>query len=122
MTEKTGALLAKSASQEKVSYPWGWIRWLKSGALDSGATMTLGVCQIDPGKSNPRHFHPNCDEVLYVQSGRCIKSIGSRTFEMGPGDCIRIPRGEEHHARCASPEPFICVIAYDTPEREVVFL
>lgn len=103
-------------------YSWGWIVFLKSAALDPGATMTLGVCSISPGESNRPHFHPNCDEILYVQSGECIKTVGEQQFTMGPGDTVRIPRGVHHFARNTGSEPFVCVIAYDSPDRRVVFL
>ena len=117
-----GALLAKAASRPAEPYGFGEIRWLVSGALDPGATMTIGVCRIEPGKGNPLHYHPNCDEVLYVISGRCRKFIGSQSVEMGPGDCIRIPRGELHRAETIGAAPMVCLIAYDMPRREVVFL
>ena len=115
-------LLAAAADRPAEPYGFGEIRWLVSGALDPGATMTIGVCRIDAGKSNPLHYHPNCDEVLYVVSGRCRKTIGSQSVEMGPGDGIRIPRGQLHKAEAIGPAPMVCVIAYDTPGREVVFL
>lgn len=91
-------------------FPWGWIAFLKSGVLDPGATMTLGVCSINPGQANSPHFHPNCDEILYVQSGACEKTVGAQRFAMGPGDCVRIPRGVHHFARNTGDEPFVCVI------------
>jgi mannose-6-phosphate isomerase-like protein (cupin superfamily) len=84
--------------------------------------MTIGVCRFDTGKGNPLHYHPNCDEVLYVISGRCRKFIGPKSVEMGPGDCVRIPRGEPHRAETLGSAPMVCLIAYDTPRREVVFL
>ncbi len=117
-----GDLLAKAAERPAEQYNFGEIRWLVSGALDPGATMTVGVCRIDAGKSNPLHYHPNCDEVLYVVSGRCRKHIGGQSAEMGPGDCIRIPRGQHHKAEALGGAPMVCLIAYDTPKREVVFL
>lgn len=116
------ALLAKSGSRPAEPYPFGEISWLISGRLDPAATMTVGYCRIDAGKSNPLHFHPNCDEVLYVLSGRCRKTVGAQSVEMGPGDCIRIPRGQKHRVEALGSEPFTCLIAYDTPDRQVVFL
>lgn len=117
-----GALLVKAATRPAEPYGFGEIRWLVSGALDPNATMTIGVCRIELGKGNPLHYHPNCDEVLYVISGRCRNFIGSQSVEMGPGDCIRIPRGVPHRAETPGAAPMVCLIAYDTPQREVVFL
>jgi mannose-6-phosphate isomerase-like protein (cupin superfamily) len=119
---RIAALLATAATRPAEPHGFGEIRWLIAGALDPGATMTIGVCRVDAGKLNPLHVHPNCDEALYVISGRCRKRIGSQSVEMGPGDCIRIPRGQPHKAETLGSAPMVCLIAYDTPRREVVFL
>jgi mannose-6-phosphate isomerase-like protein (cupin superfamily) len=103
-------------------FPWGVIVWRQSGRLDPGATMTVGTCRIDAGKTNPKHYHPNCDEVMYVISGTCRKTIADREFELGPGDCVRIPKGQLHQAHCTSSAPLECLIVYDTPARQVIFV
>jgi mannose-6-phosphate isomerase-like protein (cupin superfamily) len=115
-------LLATAATRPAEKYGFGEIRWLVSGTLGPGATMTVGICRIDAGKSNPLHLHPNCDEVLYVISWRCRKTVAGQSVDMGPGDCIRVPRGEPHKASATGEAPLICLIVYDTPRREVVFL
>lgn len=104
------------------SHDWGEIRWVMSGAIDPSATMTVGFCRINPGQSNPRHVHPNCDEVLVVVSGLCRKQVGESTTELGPGDSVRIPRGAFHQATAIGDEPLVCVISYDTPDRQIEFL
>jgi mannose-6-phosphate isomerase-like protein (cupin superfamily) len=103
-------------------HPWGSIVWLKTGTLDPGATMTAGMCQIKSGMANQRHYHPNCDEVMYIISGNCEKKVGGQVFDLGPGDCVRIPKGEIHQARCTSAEPLACLVVYDTPTRQIVFV
>jgi mannose-6-phosphate isomerase-like protein (cupin superfamily) len=120
--EGMAGLLALAADRPAELYGFGEIRWLVTGKLDSAAKMTVGVCRIDRGRSNPLHYHPNCDEVLYVISGRCRKTIEGRSAELGPGDCVRIPRGQRHKAEALGSAPFVCLIAYDTPDRQVVFL
>jgi mannose-6-phosphate isomerase-like protein (cupin superfamily) len=114
--------MARSSAETEEKFDWGAIVWHQSGRLDPGATMTLGTCRIEPGKANQKHFHPNCDEVMYVISGTCRKTIGDRAFDLGPGDCVRIPRGQLHQARCTSRVPLECLIVYDTPSRQVVFV
>lgn len=104
------------------SHDWGALRWVVSGDLDRSATTTVGICRIDPGHSNPLHRHPNCDEVLVVVSGRCEKRIGESVSELGPGDAVRIPRGVEHRASALGDEPLVCVVSYDTPNRQVELL
>ncbi len=104
------------ANNEK--HEWGELTWLINSALVPGATMTLGTCLIQPGKSNPLHRHPNCDEVLVVTSGRCVKRIGDETVELGPGESVVIPQGMPHQATAIGNEPMTCVIAYNSPDRQ----
>src|SRR6266542_1755146 len=49
---------------------WGTLQWLCNEKLMPGAAQTVGLATIYPGKRNPVHFHPNCEEVLYVISGQ----------------------------------------------------
>ncbi len=101
---------------------WGHIAWLagKSGA--SGVEQTFGVVTILPGKRNPLHLHPNCEEILYVVSGECDNRLGDEVFHLTPGTAIRIPRETPHWARCTSSEPLVAVISFSSPERQVVNL
>src|ERR1041385_2060256 len=57
---------------------WGTLQWLCNGKLISGAEQTLGLATIRPGKKNPVHYHPNCEEVLYVISGHGLQSYDDR--------------------------------------------
>jgi mannose-6-phosphate isomerase-like protein (cupin superfamily) len=50
-----------------------------------GAEQTVGLATILPGKQNPVHYHPNCEEVLYVISGKGVQSYDSRTIELKAG-------------------------------------
>ncbi len=102
------------------TYEWGRLTWLVNSALTQGATMTAGTCLIKPGSSNPLHYHPNCDEVLVVTSGRCTKRIGDDTVELGPGESVVIPRGVPHQATAIGDIPMTCVIAYNSPDRQFV--
>lgn len=99
---------------------WGRLEWMVSGALGNSDTMTVGRCYIDPGEQNPRHYHPNCDEVLHVLQGRIVHSLGDETFEMGPGDTVSIPSGTLHNARNIGAEQAVFVISFSTPDRQTV--
>ena len=111
-------LATKLAGAANEKHSWGELTWLVNSALVPGAKMTLGTCLIQPGKSNPLHRHPNCDELLVVTSGRCIKRIGDETVELGTGESVVIPRGMPHQATAIGDEPMTCVIAYDSPDRQ----
>lgn len=103
--------------QQAVVTDWGQLVWLVGAATMPGAEQTLGVVTIAPGKRNPLHAHPNCEELLYVLSGECEHKLGEEMYYLKPGSVIRIPRGVPHWARCTTDEPMIAVISFSAPDR-----
>ena len=81
---------------------WGRLIWMVSGAMGNSKTMTVGKCFIKPGCANPPHYHPNCEELLYLISGELQHSLDDTSFHLKPGDAIRVPAGAKHDARCVS--------------------
>lgn len=108
--------------QEAVQLSWGTLSWLVGAGQMPGAEQTFGICTIMPGKRNPLHIHPNCEELLYVVSGECDHRLGDETIHMTPGTVIRIPRQIPHCAECTSLEPLVAVISFSSPDREAVSL
>ncbi len=96
---------------------WGQISWLVGATQMPGAEQTLGVVIIYPGKHNPLHSHPNCEELLYVISGECDHKLGDQMFHLTPGTVIRIPRGVQHWAQCTSTEPLVSIVSFSVPDR-----
>lgn len=103
-------------------FPWGAIRWLHNGELNEGAEQTFGFVYIDAGNQNPPHYHPNCEEILYVLSGTCAHTYGDESFELGPGDSIIVPEGVVHHAINNGWEPLRAIISFSSGDRQTVFL
>ena len=96
---------------------WGHITWLIGAVQMPGAEQTLGAVTIYPGKHNPLHSHPNCEELLYVVSGECDHRLGDETVHMTPGMVICVPRGVPHCATCTSAEPLEAVVSFSSPDR-----
>jgi uncharacterized cupin superfamily protein len=46
---------------------------------------------IKAGQANPRHRHPNCDEILHLISGRLEHTLGDERMILELGDSISIP-------------------------------
>lgn len=109
-------------SETPLEFPWGAIKWLMNDELDGDTEQTFGVVCIGTGQKNPRHYHPNCEELLYVLSGSCDHSLGDRTYPMVPGDLIRIPAGVLHHAESNGWEPLRAIISFSSGDRKTVFL
>lgn len=99
---------------------WGSLVWLVGREQLPGCEQTFGVVTIAPGRRNPLHSHPNCEELLYVVSGRCEHKIGEEVHDLEPGDVICIPRNVRHWARATGTEPLVAVISFSSPDRMFV--
>ena len=82
--------------------------------------MTVGEAVIKPGQENPRHYHPNCDEILHVVRGRILHTMGSQQVEMTAGDTVSIPTGVRHNARNIGTEDAVLAISFSSAHREVI--
>lgn len=98
--------------------PWGRLTWLASRELGNSTTMTFGRVIIPAGQTNPRHRHPNCDEILHLLSGRIEHSLESESFVLKPGDTISIPAGKWHNARALDGVDAEMVICFSSADRE----
>jgi quercetin dioxygenase-like cupin family protein/type 1 glutamine amidotransferase len=115
-----GASVVRRAEDRVIAYPWGELRWLTSAEMGNSRTMTTGVVRLKPGQSNPRHFHPNCDEVLHVISGRILHTMNDVSAEMGAGDTVSIPQGVLHNATNVGTEDAVLAISFSSAYREAV--
>lgn len=104
------------------AFEWGTLTWLCNAKLSPAASQTVGLCQIEPGRGNPVHYHPNCEEVLHMLAGTGQHSFDGQSIELRAGMTIRIPSGVRHNLTNAGDVPIRCIIAFDSGERETVFL
>jgi quercetin dioxygenase-like cupin family protein len=109
--------ISDATNRHTIGLDWGEITWLVSGEAMAGAEMTVGLVTIRPGKRNPLHSHPNCEETLYVLSGSCDHLLDGELYRLSAGQAIRIPRGVRHWAKCLGDEPLVAVIAFSSPDR-----
>ncbi len=99
---------------------WGRLEWMVSDAIGNSDTLTIGKCFIQPGKNNPVHHHPNCDEVLHVLKGTIRHRVDGEYVTMTAGDTISIPKGAVHNATNIGDDECELLICFDTARREVV--
>lgn len=102
----------------RLDLDWGRIVWLVSDEQFPGAQQTFGVVTIEPGKQNPLHRHPNCEELLYVLEGEADHRLGDKMYHLRPGDVIRIPQGVPHWARATSDSPVVAIISFSSGNRQ----
>lgn len=102
---------------EILEVPWGVIGWSASHQIGNSMTMTFGRAVIRAGQGNPRHRHPNCDEILHLLSGRLEHTLGDKSFVLEPGDTISIPQDAWHQATVLGEQDAEMVICFSSAER-----
>jgi quercetin dioxygenase-like cupin family protein len=114
------AVVAKKESNKVTVMPWGELRWLTSAELGNSRTMTTGMATLKPGATNPRHFHPNCDEILHVIRGKIRHTMNGESVEMSAGDTVSIPSGVLHNATNIGNEDAVLAISFSSAYRQAV--
>lgn len=112
-------LLPKAqADSARIDEEWGSLRWLAGKAVSDTEGLTLGRVTIKPKQSNPRHSHPNCDEVLYLLSGKLRHSIGDESVVLESGDTLIVAGGLAHNALNIGDEDADMIVAYTSGDRQ----
>ena len=107
-----------TAQGEVLPLDWGRITWLVTGSMRNSAHLTFGRVTINPGAKNPVHRHPNCEELLYVVSGRIEHSLGTERFVMNAGDAIVIPANVWHNAAALDGAGAELIICFSSADRQ----
>ena len=114
------SVVTRAADHQVLEQPWGVLTWYVSRALKNSDTMTVGRAVVRPGHQNPRHYHPNCDEVLVVLQGHIVHTMNDVTVEMRTGDVVSIPTGVIHNARNIGKEDAILAVSFNSADRVAV--
>ncbi len=56
---------------------------------------SFGIIKLKRGETTESHFH-DCDEWWFITRGRALVAIEGEEHEVGPGDMIYTPAGEDH--------------------------
>jgi quercetin dioxygenase-like cupin family protein len=113
--------LKRAAELTRTDFDWGHLTWFASGPNGNSDHQTVGRCVIKPGCANPRHYHPNCEEVLHVLAGTIEHDIkGHPSVTMHPGDTITIETGVRHQAHNVGPDDAVLMISFSSPDRQTV--
>jgi len=109
------------AQAEVMPQEWGALTWYANRALGNSTEVTVGKCLLHPGQSNPRHYHPNCSEILVVFQGR-VRHTNSegQTTEMGEGDTVAIAPNVWHQATNIGTNDALLMIVFTSADRQTV--
>ncbi|MDD5198571.1 MAG: cupin domain-containing protein [Terrimicrobiaceae bacterium] len=113
-------ILTHSQSAKR-DFDWGNLTWFAGQPLGNSTDMTVGCCILKPDRGNPRHYHPNCSEILVVIRGR-IEHTGANgeKVEMSEGDTVTIPSNIWHHATNVGETEAVLFIAFSSADRQTV--
>lgn len=104
----------------KIVESWGSLTWLANKSIIGTRGVTVGRVVIKKGMCNPRHSHPNCEEVLYLLSGRLEHTIGDEKIIVESGDSILIAAGVAHNAVSIGDCDADMIVVYNSPSRQMV--
>ncbi len=109
---------SQSSEASTIQEAWGTLTWLASQALGNAEGVTLGRVIIKPGETNPKHYHHNGEEVLYLLHGKLKHWIGDEWVILEAGDTLTIPANHTHYAVNVGDGPADMIVAYSTGDRD----
>jgi mannose-6-phosphate isomerase-like protein (cupin superfamily) len=77
---------------------------VKAGAEATRNGFTLIECVLPPGFAPPPHVHHGEEEAFYILEGQLAVTCGGRTWQVGPGSFVFLPRGITHTFRVEGSE------------------
>jgi quercetin dioxygenase-like cupin family protein len=81
----------------------------KVGLVDTPSLFCDAYC-FEPGQEQAGHRHAVGDKLYYVLSGAGRIRVGSEERDVGPGDLVCAPAGEEHGVRNPAPERLVLLV------------
>jgi uncharacterized cupin superfamily protein len=92
-------------------------RDLVNGKTVGAKTISLRITDVLPGEvCNPGHIHTECEEVIFILSGKGEIKIGQEISSMNPGDAIYLPTGIGHIIRNTGKEVMRMACSFSSPD------
>jgi mannose-6-phosphate isomerase-like protein (cupin superfamily) len=92
-------------------------RDLINGKTVGAKTISLRITDVMPGEvCTPGHTHTECEEVIYILSGKGDIKIGEEVFPMKVGDAIYLPIGVGHLIRNTGKEVMRMACSFSSPD------
>jgi mannose-6-phosphate isomerase-like protein (cupin superfamily) len=92
-------------------------RDLINGKTVGAKTISLRITDVLPGEvCTPGHTHTECEEVIFILSGKGDIKIGEEVFPMKVGDAIYLPTGVGHLIRNTGKEMMRMACSFSSPD------
>jgi len=93
------------------------IRDLINGKTVGAKTISLRITDVFPGEvCTPGHTHTECEEVIFILSGKGDIKIGEEVFPMKVGDAVYLPIGVGHLIRNTGKEVMRMACSFSSPD------
>lgn len=94
-------------------FPWGTMEWIAAASLGNTSDVSVAKMVLQAGQDSPRHFHPNCDEVLHLVAGSVELFTDKDELScLKAGDSAVLPQGLSHALRNPSNQDAVILISY----------
>ncbi len=78
--------------------------------LFSTSQFFLDVYCLEPGQAQKVHRHDDASKFYLVLEGHARIQVGDERREIGPGQAVLAPVGEEHGVRNETPERLVLLV------------
>ena len=117
------ATIVRADHVEMNEHEWGRITFYANSVVGSSREQSLGRCEINPGAALPKHYHPNCSEIVHVVQGTITHTIeGDRVETLTAGDTVIVPRHFAHQATNVGEDTAVLLISFSASHREFVIV
>lgn len=93
------------------------MQWLIDGVSHPGTQISFARMRLKAGAIASTHSHPNCDEVIYIVSGKAVVSIEGDRHALLAGDSVRVPTHAVHHIEASADEGADIVLSFSNGTR-----
>ena len=104
-----------------VLYDWGAVKWVVDETVTPGSDQSFGVVYVNPGQTNPTHWHTAAQEIVYMLRGECDVRTDEGIVTLKPGQTLAIPTGIDHDLTNNGWEPAVYVCSFSAAGRGTFF-
>ena len=72
---------------------------IKVSAAGAPARFAMITQEVSPGTVIPIHAHDREDEIIFIQSGTGVATLGDHKVTLGTGSTLFVPQGTWHGGR-----------------------
>ncbi len=105
-----------------VRYDWGAVKWVVDNSVVGGSEQSFGVVHINPGQTNPAHWHTSAQEIVHMIQGECDIETASGTIKLQRRPDPVHPVGDHHELTNNGWEPAIYVCSFSASGRGTFFV